>query len=41
MFIKIAKGGIFMVDLINLALVAVRINNKIIETERMVGKYYA
>lgn len=30
-----------MVDLINLALVTVRINNKIIETERMVGKYYA
>lgn len=30
-----------MVDLINLALVTVRINNEIIETERMVGKYYA
>lgn len=30
-----------MVDLINLALVTVRINNKIIETERMVEKYYA
>lgn len=30
-----------MVDLINLALVAVRITNKIIETERMVEKYYA
>lgn len=30
-----------MVDLINLALVAVRITNKIVGTERMVEKYYA
>lgn len=30
-----------MVDLINLALVTVRITSKIIETERMVEKYYA